>query len=168
VYTVSASGMTNTKTATVTVALPETYLTNPVAEGCNGWEVVAQTVENGAMTVVLIHENANGEGDLFTVTAGLTGERGEGTVTVTDAVFSYILGAEECFAETVLTDATVTTEFAGNPYDLNRDGVVDLLDVTRAQRYYGSDAYPEADFNGTDGVDISDLITILNNFTNEF
>ena len=54
-------------------------------------------------------------------------------------------------------------------HDVNQDGVVDLLDVTRAQRYYGLSEgdegwNPNADINGDGTVNIADLILILNNF----
>jgi hypothetical protein len=48
--------------------------------------------------------------------------------------------------------------------DVNRDGVVDQLDVTRAQRYYGT-ADSVCDVNGDGTVDIEDLILILNHTT---
>ena len=49
-------------------------------------------------------------------------------------------------------------------YDTNRDGVVDQLDITRVQRYYG--VYdPICDVNGDGTVDINDLILVLNNFS---
>lgn len=56
-----------------------------------------------------------------------------------------------------------------HPCDVNRDGAVNLLDVTRAQRFYGlsaldADWNPIADVNGDGEVNITDLILILNQF----
>ena len=48
-------------------------------------------------------------------------------------------------------------------YDVNHDGVVDQLDLTRAQRHYGH-YDPLSDINGDGIVDISDLILIMNNY----
>ena len=49
-------------------------------------------------------------------------------------------------------------------YDVNRDGVVNQLDITRVQRYYG-EYDPICDVNGDGIVDINDLILVLNNFS---
>ena len=57
-------------------------------------------------------------------------------------------------------------------YDVNEDGVVDLLDITAAQLYYRADAdsdnWSEAskcDFNGDQVIDIQDYIDIWLNFS---
>ena len=50
---------------------------------------------------------------------------------------------------------------------MNKDGVVNLLDMTRAQRYYGS-FHPDADVNDDNKVDIDDLILIFNNYSGLF
>ena len=65
------------------------------------------------------------------------------------------------------THAVVTVKAAYSRFDTNRDGRVDLLDVTHAQRFYG---YwdPIADINGDTEVDLLDLILILNNFSEPF
>ena len=65
-------------------------------------------------------------------------------------------------------EATVTfTILALSPYDINKDGVVNLLDVTRAQRFYGL-ADSAADIDGNGAVGIEDLVLILNNFDEPF
>ncbi|MCD7948325.1 MAG: fibronectin type III domain-containing protein [Oscillospiraceae bacterium] len=57
-------------------------------------------------------------------------------------------------------------------YDLNSDGVVDLLDLAMAQKYYWAsedsanwDAAKIADVNGDGAVDMVDLLAIYANFT---
>jgi len=50
-----------------------------------------------------------------------------------------------------------------NPYDVNGDGVVNQLDMTRAQRFFGTNT-PKADINGDGTVNIADLILIMMNF----
>ena len=55
-------------------------------------------------------------------------------------------------------------------YDVNEDGIVDQLDITRAQRAYGASDGDDnwiarADVNHDGTVDINDLILILNNYS---
>ena len=72
----------------------------------------------------------------------------------------------EEYVEADLTNASVTTTVSFNPYDVNRDGVVDQLDITRAQRHFGlQDSRCDVDTDGD--VDIADLILILNNYTDK-
>ena len=76
----------------------------------------------------------------------------------------------EATVNCILANASVVTTLAYDVYDVNRDGVVNLLDITRAQRYYGltvEDATWNAiaDVNSDGVVDIADLILILNHFT---
>ncbi|MBP3362023.1 MAG: leucine-rich repeat protein [Clostridia bacterium] len=64
--------------------------------------------------------------------------------------------------------------FTGAPdYDVNSDGVVDLLDIAEAQLYYRADSdssdWSEAkkcDFNGDNMIDVEDYIEIWLNFSN--
>ena len=61
----------------------------------------------------------------------------------------------------------MTTVVAYNRFDVNKDGVINLLDLTRAQRFYNTND-PAADVSGDGIVDINDLILILNNYTDIF
>ena len=63
-------------------------------------------------------------------------------------------------AETNITDR--------NRYDLNKDGVVDLLDITFAQKYYrytpdsqGWSSVSHCDLDGNNIIDIEDMILVL-------
>jgi len=164
-FTVSAQGMQNLKTATLSVALPAEYVTEPVAEGCGSWTVLAQTYENGVLTVVIAENNGvTGDGDLLKITAKSAGVTGEGTVSVAEAVLSADNEGEAVFVQAILDNASMTVTFSGSRYDVNRDGVVNLLDMTRAQRSFGK-ANEAADVNASGTVDINDLILILQNFT---
>ncbi len=59
----------------------------------------------------------------------------------------------------------VSTNLPTNPYDVNADGVVNILDlVFVASRFGGSD--PEADVNDDGIVNILDLVRIAQNFSN--
>ena len=59
-----------------------------------------------------------------------------------------------------------------SPYDLNKDGVIDLNDVTYALKYFMAhegdadwDAAKAADFDGSGQIDVGDLLLILANYT---
>ena len=56
----------------------------------------------------------------------------------------------------------ITTE---NPYDVNADGIVNILDLTFVASRLGQDD-PKADVNGDDTVNILDLVLIAQNFGN--
>ncbi len=60
----------------------------------------------------------------------------------------------------VLTSEAVTVEESDQKFDINDDGIINQLDLTRAQRFYGK-AYPAADLDGDGTVTILDLIQIL-------
>ena len=73
----------------------------------------------------------------------------------------------ETFVEADLTAASAIVEVQYNPCDVNHDGVVNMLDLTRAQRYYGTEN-ADADVTGDKTVDIADLIMILNHYTDPY
>ena len=52
-----------------------------------------------------------------------------------------------------------------NPYDVNEDGVINILDLTFVASRFGQDD-PKADVNGDDTVNILDLVLIAQNFGN--
>ena len=170
-YTVSVKDAIQLATATLTFNVDG--LENPVAEGVNGWFVISQKEENGVVTAVL--SNTTGVTsteavDIAVLKANTTGKTGNVTVELKDAVLSSYVGDSEAFIKTILTNASVTTNVHYSVYDVNQDGVVDQLDITRAQRCYGMNAGDEgwntlADVNGDHVVDINDLILILNNYT---
>ena len=110
---------------------------------------------------------ATGDGDLLKITAKTTGEAGDATLTLTKAELVAYEGEGEKFVPVDLTKASATTNVTRNLYDVNRDGVVDLLDIARAQRHYGTDD-AICDVNQDGEVNIADLILILNHFTEAF
>ena len=104
----------------------------------------------------------NGEAELMKLRLKPTKQSGEATVVLTSAELSCYLGQEsETFVLADLSQAALTVQVRYNRYDVNHDGVVNLLDVTRAQRYYGTDN-ATCDVNDDGQVDIADLILILN------
>jgi len=175
VYTVSAKDMVDLATVILTIDLDETLLTDPVATAGEGWELLAQTWKNGILNVAIANfAGADGEGVLVTVTATPNGSEGEATAAVTEASLTAYEGEGETWVNVKLDNASVTTVIkAYSIFDVNRDGVVDQLDMTRAQRYFGLKAgdegwYEYADVNTDDTVDINDLILILANFHEMF
>ena len=168
VYTLSARGMTNLASVAVSIAIPEEYLAEPVAAAAEGWMIVAQARKDGKLHVVIVNtEGANGDGDILTVTAKPMETNGMATLTVTAVEMGAYLGEKETFVQADLTEATVTTEIRSNPCDVNKDGVVDIRDISRAQRYYGG-SFADADVNRDGTVDVADLIMILNHYTDLF
>jgi len=167
-YTLSAKGMNALANAIVVIDLDETYLTDPTVTVAEGWYLIAHTWKNGVLNVAVGNLNgANGDGDILTVTAKPTGEKGSATVAVTYAELCAYDGEGEVFVNADLSQATVTTDMAFNPYDVNKDGVVDQRDMTRAQRFYNTNN-ADADVNDDNLVDIVDLILILQNYHEKF
>ena len=69
----------------------------------------------------------------------------------------------------IKTARAETAVGAAPGYDVNGDGVVDLLDITYCQMFYraaasDSTAASRCDVDGSGTVDIQDLILILRNF----
>lgn len=164
-YTISATDMSRLATVKLTIALDPETLTDPTVTGAGDWFVIVQTYENGVLTVVAANKaGADGTGDLLTVLAKPTGKTGTATVAITKAELCVYDGEAEKFVPADLTKASATTNVTRNLYDVNRDGVVDLLDIARAQRHYGTDDVI-CDVNQDGEVNIADLILILNHFT---
>ena len=175
-YTVSAKNMVDLATVIVSVDLSEDLLTDPVAVPAEGWSIVAQTWRNGELNVALANmAGADGDGVLFTITATPV-ENAEGTASavITEITLSAYEGEGETWVTAIVDKTPVTTVInTYSVFDVNRDGIVDQLDMTRAQRYFGLtpediDWYEYADVNNSDTVDIEDLILILNNYHEMF
>ncbi len=160
-YTVSASNTEALTTATLTFAIDG--LEAPVAEGTNGWYVLTQTREDGILTVVVCNNaGITGEGDLLTISGELV-DVGTVSVELTAASLSGYVSETEAFFPATLTNAKAETVVDYHTCDVNRDGVVDQLDITRAQRYFGT-ADEVCDADGSGMVNTADLIMILNNY----
>jgi len=169
VYTLSAEGMAELGTVLLTFDLPEAQLSEPVVEVTGkDWYFISQICENGKMTLILgNNEGANGDDTLCTLTMVPTQEPGEAVLAITEAQLAAYLGETETFVTALLDKASVTTMVQRSVFDVNKDGVVNLLDMTRAQRYYGG-FHPDADVNDDNTVDITDLILIFRNYTGLF
>ena len=74
--------------------------------------------------------------------------------------------------DVIISDPAYAEYFIAN-YDVNNDGVVDIIDITEAQRYYKISSADSnwssaktMDVNGDKTVDIEDYIAIFNNIIN--
>ena len=117
--------------------------------------------ENGKLLAILCSESgADGNANLLQIAWKLTGKIGSGSVSISEVH----LNAGEIEVDVQTEQVQISFTVKANIYDINADGVVSLLDMTRAQRYFGEEN-PEADLNGDHTVDVQDLILILMNFT---
>jgi len=164
VYTVSAADADKLATATLTFEVEGAA--EVAVEGVNGWYVAFQSAEDGVITAVLCNnEGVTGEADIANVVVTTTGKTGTVTVALTEAVLSAYNGADnEAFVKAVLDGAEVETAVTYSKYDVNQDGTVNQLDITRAQRFFGGEN-DLADVNDDGAVDVTDFILILNNYS---
>ena len=167
---VSAEDADQLATATLTFAV--NGLENVKTEGLNGWKILAESRENGVLKVlVLKQEGVSGQTDRMVQLSGSTaGMAGEVSVKLTAAKLAVYVDEGEDYITAVFGNAEVVTKIQFSTFDVNRDGAVDMLDITRAQRCFGlsegSQGWnPLADVDGNGKVDIQDLILILNNYT---
>ena len=172
VYTVSLLDAANVATATVAVKL-EGNLDKPVVEGKNGWYVISETYEDGLLTVVAGNNSgvsAPEATDILSITAAPNGQVGSASAELVDVVLSAYTETGETFLDVTVANGKVETKIDYSIYDVNQDGTVNQLDITRAQRVYGAAAgdsswNARADVNQDGIVDINDLILILNNYS---
>jgi len=167
VYTVSVEDAINLATATISLSIDGDCMGTPVAEGLNGWVVFASEISDGVLTAVL----GNTDGvtseeavDILSVSMQTEGRTGTVSVSLDSAVLSAYAGSAEAFVTVKTGSTVVTTAVDYSTYDVNQDGTVNQLDITRAQRFYGQ-ANELADVNADGEVNIDDLILILNNYS---
>lgn len=167
-YTLTAEDAVKLATATVTLEVSGNVV-DAAAEGVNGWYVIGQKYADGVLTVVaasnagVTSEEAVG---ILNVTVTTTGKTGGVTVSIAGADLSVYVGSdrEDFVGVTMGENASVSTKIKYSTYDVNQDGTVNQLDITRAQRFYGT-ADELADVNDDGEVNIDDLILLLNNFS---
>ena len=172
-YTMSVSNTSGLATATFEISI-DGSVTDPELEALNGWYFIAKTVNDGKLTAVMGNNAGVTDSeavDVLRITVKTTGQRGQVKVSVDSAVLSSFVGTgSEGFVDAILTNASVETTITYSIYDVNEDGTVDQLDITRAQRSYGASDGDDnwiarADVNRDGTVDINDLILILNNYS---
>ena len=166
-YTVSVEGANQLATVTLEIAAENLDELKPA----DGWYIISQNYANGVLTALLGNNaGVTGDADIAQVVCKPNGKPAALTVTVKKATLSSYDGEGETFVNALLTNASVTTQVDYSVYDVNQDGTVNQLDITRAQRAYG--AVPgdanwnvRADVNKDSVVDINDLILVLNNYS---
>ncbi len=109
--------------------------------------------------------------ELATLTMAAEAESGSLGVTLTGVtVCGYDGDGNAVYLSSGIKTARAETAVGAAPgYDVNGDGVVDLLDITYCQMFYraaasDSSAAGRCDVDGSGTVDIQDLILILRNF----
>ena len=175
-FTVSAKNTDKLATAILELTLDTETMSDPTVETVNGWYIIGQTYANGKLKVVMGNNagvTSEEASDILKLTAKLTGKTGSASVEITAAKLSVYTDESEAYVPAKLGDgAKIVTEVTYNKYDVNHDGVVDQLDLTRAQRFYGAEKGEDrynatCDVNGDGVIDINDLILIVNNYTVE-
>ncbi len=162
-YDVSVADAKNLATATLVFEL--TGLGEAAVTPAEGWYIIEQRYEAGTLKAILGNNaGMNGEGVIATLTAATTGEVGTASVALTQADLSAYVGEGETFANVILGTAAVETVINYHPCDVNQDGKVNQLDITRAQRFFGT-ADEICDVNADGVVNTADMILILNNYT---
>ena len=167
-YTLSGKDMKQLANMIVTFEISEEYLTDPVVTAAEGWNILAKSWKDGKLNVALYNlTGASGEGDILSVTLKIADAEGEASIALTYAELVAYAGEGEVFVNADLEGASVTTEVKRNPFDVNKDGVVDQLDMTRCQRYYGK-YHEDADVDADGDVDVTDVILILLHYNENF
>ena len=162
-YTVTVEGAEALATVTVDIAV-EGF--EPEIEAAEGWTVIAQTVEDGKISAVLFNiAGVTGDAEILTVVGAPTGTPADVAVAIENIVLSAYVGEGEEFVSAVYGVKAVETAVDYSIYDVNEDGTVDQLDITRAQRLYGQATTTKADVDKDGEVTIDDLILILNNYS---
>lgn len=94
------------------------------------------------------------------------------TAQIIDAKAAGVVGEDESAMNGKVTTGTSSASVFVPSYDVNSDGVVDIIDITEAQRYYQAASSDETwakakamDVNGDNKVDIQDYIDIFNHLS---
>jgi hypothetical protein len=185
-YTVSVSDVSKLATVTLQFEVDSAYFSGKSFTGLNGFDVlgdVTWTQTDGVWTgrVTLVNFNggvssAAGALDIFEmVFASNSKLLGTTDVRLVDAVLSgYDDATAAVYIDSLIATGLVQTVIGQyfSRYDVNRDGVVDQLDLTAAQLFFMAkegdanwNTAKAADVNGDGRVDIEDLILILKNIT---
>jgi hypothetical protein len=179
-YLVSVAHMQKLATATLWFEVEDAFLAGKAYEALNGFDMIDNVswTQDGDKWIGRV-TLGNFEGgvdvaraqDIFKMTYQVKEALGETEVKLTKAQFSgYDENNEAVFIEAPIANDSVTLDveefFA--VWDVNRDKVVDQLDLTTAQLAYATSEGEEnwnanADVNDDGKVDVEDFIQILNN-----
>lgn len=152
-------------------------------EGLNGFSSLGVVWENsnkGVLALTYLKNGAQGSltSDVLTDIAKLTFETtktsGSYGIKITGVtVAGYDDKGEPIYLTSqIKTDRAQTSISAASRFDLNNDGIVDILDITYCQMFYQStpnsanwSKASACDLDGNKKIDIEDMIIILQNYT---
>lgn len=169
------------KIATVQVSFQTTAKTVQIT-GKNGFTLlgdIKQSEQNGLYTYTAVLAYLTSDKTLFncvnsTEIATISTDMEKDSLKI-DSLIIAGWNTNEAVAYGIVNEISPdTAHFTGTVnYDVNGDGVVDLLDITKAQLYYRADTNSEnwneaqqCDFNSDNVIDIEDYIEIWLNFSN--
>ena len=166
-YTVWVENALQMATIAMTIDMDDAYLGEPKVEAAGGFFVLASKYENGKFHVVLCNNDGLTDENavaILKLTAPVLGNAGDAVVAVTAVETACYEGEGEIYGKVTWDEASVTTTVAYSTYDVNKDGKVNQLDLTRIQRWYGL-YHPTCDVNADGSVDVADMILVANNYT---
>ncbi|MCL2172846.1 MAG: fibronectin type III domain-containing protein [Candidatus Bathyarchaeota archaeon] len=185
-YTVSVADVSQLATVTIQFKVDSTYFTGKSFTGLNGFDVIGDitwipmgnNVWIGRVTLVNLSGGISSADalDIFEIVLS-SNDNSLGTtdVKLVDAALSgYADGNTAVYIDSLIAHDLVQTVIGQyySKYDINKDGVVNQLDLTTAQMYFMAkegdanwNTAKNADVNGDDRIDIEDLILILQNIT---
>ena len=185
-FVVTVANMEKLATATLWFEVDGTYFENPESTGLNEFFSVAGPIDwtqNGDSTWIgrvtlynLDGVDVTGALDIFKMVLRSKGVLGDSSVKLIDYKLSgYDEDGKAVWIDAVTGLVSIESSVTNAPtvyskYDINRDGKVDQLDLTTAQKYFAADDTDAdwdiskiADVNEDGCVDIADFILILNN-----
>jgi len=184
-YTVSVGDVSKLATVTLQFEVDGAYFSGKSFTGLNGFDVLGDVewiqagngVWTGRVTLVSFGGVSSiGALDIFEMVFSSNSKLlGTTDVKLVNAVLSGYDGADVAvYIDSLIANGLVQTSIGQyfSRYDVNRDGVVDQLDLTTAQLFFMAkegdanwNTAKAADVNGDGRVDIEDLILILKNIT---
>ena len=184
-YILSAANLNKLATITLWIEADGKYFEGKDVIGLNGfqtlgnidWVNTSDTMWSGRVTLGAFNSESSVTSseyvDLLKLTFRVRNELGSTSIKITRIDLSgYDENNKAVFIDSLIRKDSVATDVVENfsPYDVNRDGKVDQLDLTTAQLYYAAkdedddwDDAKIADVNADGRVDIEDFILILNN-----
>ena len=176
-YTVSVEKIPDITAVQLTLKVDGKFFETKASAGLNGfssvgaieWVDIGGGIYEGTI-VLAASTSASGNFDVFEVEFNLRGELGTTLVELVDFKVAYEGAWVDCLYGDMIVETNIEKWYS--VYDLNRDDVVDLRDISVAMMYYMAqagdanwDTAKVADVNGDGVVDIEDLILIRANFT---
>jgi len=117
------------------------------------------------------------DGDVPTFKIDIQPENGELSGEIPDLVYepnygfsgldSFTFVADDGVAASEPVKIEITVNSMPNPFDVNKDGMVDILDIAFVSRYFGKADFPKdlnPDVNRDGEVDSQDLGIVMGNF----